>query len=195
MSPPKDIELPKFRSEKFSEVGFEPRTVRSPVQRSNPLGHRAPFRRDEPVKELMPTIVRQFRKWSNWVHKKLPHLIYFALATNYFNVFMSTFLLGLTSFEKIGGQWIFGGASDFSNLLAPWASGSRSLMLRAERDYGGMCIVENTIRDIILMCTLGDMNPVWQLVHDLLHYLSTVNPCCNCHPCNNLRIAIFSKTL
>ena len=66
------------------------------------------------------------------MHKKLPHLIYFALATNYFNVFMSTtVLLGLTSFEKIGGQWIFGGASDFSNLLAPWASGSRSLMLRA----------------------------------------------------------------
>ena len=25
-----------------------------------------------------------------------------------------------------------GGGSDFSNLLAPWASGSRSLMLRAE---------------------------------------------------------------
>ena len=68
------------------------------------------------------------------MHKKLPHLIYFALATNYFNVFMSTtVLLGLTSFEKIGGQWIFGGASDFSNLLAPWASGSRSLMLRAAR--------------------------------------------------------------
>ncbi len=66
------------------------------------------------------------------MHKKLPHLIYFALATNYFNVFMSTtVLLGLTSFEKIGGQCIFGGASDFSNLLAPWASGSRSLMLRA----------------------------------------------------------------
>ena len=43
----------------------------------------------------------------------------------------TTVLLGLTSFEKIGGQWIFGGASDFSNLLAPWASGSRSLMLRA----------------------------------------------------------------
>ncbi len=66
------------------------------------------------------------------MHKKLPHLIYFALATNYLNVFMSTtVLLGLTSFEKNGGQWIFGGASDFSNLLAPWASGSRSLMLRA----------------------------------------------------------------
>ena len=39
----------------------------------------------------------------------------------------------LTSFEKIGGQWIFGGASDFSNLLAPWASDSRSLMLRAAK--------------------------------------------------------------
>ena len=46
----------------------------------------------------------------------------------------TTVLLGLPSFEKIGGQWIFGGASDFSNLLAPWASGSRSLMLRAELD-------------------------------------------------------------
>ena len=68
------------------------------------------------------------------LHKKLPHLIYFALATNYSNVFMSlTVLLGLTSFEKIGGQWIFGGASNFSNLLAPWASGgSRNVMLRAE---------------------------------------------------------------
>ena len=43
----------------------------------------------------------------------------------------TTVLLRLTSFEKIGGQRIFGGASDFSNLLAPWASGSRSLMLRA----------------------------------------------------------------
>ena len=42
----------------------------------------------------------------------------------------TTVLLGLASFEKIGGQWIFGGASNFSNLLAPWASGSRSLMLR-----------------------------------------------------------------
>ena len=31
-----------FRSEKVSAVGFEPWTVRSPVQRSNPLGHRAP---------------------------------------------------------------------------------------------------------------------------------------------------------
>ena len=30
-----------------------------------------------------------------------------------------------------GGQSIFLGASNFSNLLAPWASGSRSLMLRA----------------------------------------------------------------
>ena len=37
----------------------------------------------------------------------------------------------LRRFKKIGGQWIFGGASNFSNLLAPWASGSRSLMLSA----------------------------------------------------------------
>ena len=51
----------------------------------------------------------------------------------------TTVLLGLTSFEKIGGQWIFGGASDFSNLLAPWASGSRSLMLRAAWDGAGLC--------------------------------------------------------
>ena len=43
----------------------------------------------------------------------------------------TTVLPGLTSFEKIGSQWIFGGASNFSNLLAPWASGSRSLILRA----------------------------------------------------------------
>ena len=43
----------------------------------------------------------------------------------------TTVWLGLTSFEKIGGQWILRGASNFSNLLAPWASGSRSLMLRA----------------------------------------------------------------
>ena len=47
----------------------------------------------------------------------------------------TTVLLALTSFEKIGGQWIFGGASNFSNLLAPWASGSRSLMLRAALIY------------------------------------------------------------
>ena len=59
-------------------------------------------------------------------------LIYFALATNYFDVFMSTaVLLGLTSFEKIGGQWILRGASNFFKLLAPWASGYRSLVLRA----------------------------------------------------------------
>ena len=44
----------------------------------------------------------------------------------------TTVLLGLTSFEKIRGQWILGGGgSNFSNLLATWASGSRSLMLRA----------------------------------------------------------------
>ena len=66
------------------------------------------------------------------LHKKLPYLIYFALATNYFNVFMSTtVLLGLKSFEKNWGPVDFRGASNFSNLLAPWASGSRSLMLRA----------------------------------------------------------------
>ena len=70
--------------------------------------------------QLVPTIVRQFRKWSNRVHKKLPHLICFALATNYFNVFMSTtVLLGLKLFEKIGGQWIWGGAVTFQTLLAP----------------------------------------------------------------------------
>ena len=58
------------------------------------------------------------------LHKKLPHLICFALATNYLNVFMSTtVLLGLTV--------DFWGASNFSNPLAPWASGSSSLMLRA----------------------------------------------------------------
>ena len=64
------------------------------------------------------------------LHKKLLHLICFALkATNYFNVFMSTMvLLGLTSFEKNWGPVDFWGASNFSNLLAPWASGSRSLM-------------------------------------------------------------------
>ena len=59
----------------------------------------------------------------------------------------TTVLLGLTSFEKIGGQRIWGGGgSNFSNLLAPWASGSRSLMLRAVRagglpksDFMNMC--------------------------------------------------------
>ena len=45
VSPPKDTgkagktELPKFRSE-VAASGFEPRTTRSPVQRSTPLGHR-----------------------------------------------------------------------------------------------------------------------------------------------------------
>ena len=39
-----------------------------------------------------------------------------------------TVLLGLTSFEKIGGQWILGGPVTFQIY---WASGSRSLMLRA----------------------------------------------------------------
>ena len=54
------------------------------------------------------------------LHKKRPHLICFALATNYFNVFMSTtVLLGLTSFEKIGGQWIFGGPVTFFKSTGP----------------------------------------------------------------------------
>ena len=43
----------------------------------------------------------------------------------------TTVLLGLTSFEKKWGPVDFWGGSNFSNLLAPWASGSRSLMLRA----------------------------------------------------------------
>ena len=49
------------------------------------------------------------------MHKKLPHLIYFASATNYLNVFMSTtVLLGLTSFEKNWGPVDFwGGPVDF----------------------------------------------------------------------------------
>ena len=54
VSPPKDtdwqsgvngIVIFKFRSEKFSKVGFEPgrdRPVASPSQPSNPLGQRAP---------------------------------------------------------------------------------------------------------------------------------------------------------
>ena len=98
--------------------------------------------------ELMPTIyncktVSQMILFLECT-KKIP-LIYFALATNYFNVFMSTtVLLGLPSFEKIGGQWIFGGAGDFSNLLAPWASGSRSLMLRADFSYQLLVIVACT---------------------------------------------------
>ena len=83
------------------------------------------------------------------LHKKLPHLIYFALATNYFNVFMSTaVLLGLMSFEKIGGQWIFGGGSNFSNLLAPWASSSRSLMLRAVESLGMILPVKRRIWEL-----------------------------------------------
>ena len=60
------------------------------------------------MKELMPTkcLANDLIECT----KKLSHLIYFALATNYINVFMSTtVLLGLTSFEKIGGQWIFWG--------------------------------------------------------------------------------------
>ena len=44
------------------------------------------------------------------LHKKLPHLIYFALETNYLNVFMSTtVLLGLMLFEKIGASGFLGG--------------------------------------------------------------------------------------
>ncbi len=35
-------ELPKFRSE-VAAAGFKPMTTRSPVQRSNPLGHRTPW--------------------------------------------------------------------------------------------------------------------------------------------------------
>ena len=72
------------------------------------------------------------------LHKKLPHLIYFALATFFLRpLIISMFLCrrrfysDLRRLKKNGGQWIFGGASNFSNLLAPWASGSRSLMLRA----------------------------------------------------------------
>ena len=45
------------------------------------------------------------------------------------------FYSDLRHLKKIGGQWVFGGASDFSNLLAPWASDSRSLMLRAEMPF------------------------------------------------------------
>ena len=68
----------------------------------------------------------------------------------------TTVLLGLTSFEKIGGQWIFGGASDFSNLLAPWASGSRSLMLRAASDEWVSCLevysdLQSTQHDLCMM--------------------------------------------
>ena len=37
---------------KFSSVGLEPSTVRSPVERSNPLGHRAPLRQPHPSSDL-----------------------------------------------------------------------------------------------------------------------------------------------
>ena len=50
------------------------------------------------------------------------------------------FYSDLRHLKKIGGQWVFGGASDFSNLLAPWASDSRSLMLRA----GGYLLVASS---------------------------------------------------
>ena len=43
----------------------------------------------------------------------------------------TTVLLGLTSVEKIGGKWILRGAVTFQIYWPPWASGSRSLMLRA----------------------------------------------------------------
>ena len=66
------------------------------------------------------------------LHKKLPHLIYFALATNYFNVFMSTtVLLGLTSFEKNWGPVYFGGAVTFQMYWPPGPVAPGALMLRA----------------------------------------------------------------
>ena len=48
-------------------------------------------------------------------------LLYFALANNYFNAFVSTtVLLGLTSFEeKNGDQWIWG-AVTFQIYWASW---------------------------------------------------------------------------
>ena len=49
------------------------------------------------------------------------------------------FYSDLRRLKKNGGQWIFGGASNFSNLLAPWASGSRSLMLRAAINNACTC--------------------------------------------------------
>ena len=51
------------------------------------------------------------------------------------------------SFEKIGGQWILGGGgSNFSNLLAPWASGSRSLMLKVAPEHPPISHDNDTIR-------------------------------------------------
>ena len=51
------------------------------------------------------------------LHKKLPHLIFFALATNYFNVFMSTrFYSDLRCLKKLGASGFRGGGSNFSNL-------------------------------------------------------------------------------
>ena len=71
----------------------------------------------------------------------------------------TTVLLGLTSFEKIGGQWIFGGASDFSNLLAPWASGSRSLMLRADIiQYKFVSYYDDNINEIVQLIVLINTN-------------------------------------
>ena len=64
----------------------------------------------------------------------------------------TTVLLGLTSFEKNWGPVDFWGASDFSNLLAPWASDSRSLMLRAVwvvlRKRAPMCDIELVALDL-----------------------------------------------
>ena len=83
----------------------------------------------------------------------------------------TTVLLGLTSFEKIGGQWIFGGASDFSNLLAPWASGSRSLMLRAVR-----CLLNGTFALSKYLQASGAIPLISLLIISMLtsgHYFST----------------------
>ena len=50
----------------------------------------------------------------------------------------TTGLLGLTSFEKIGGHCIFWGASNCSNLLGQWL---QELMLRAARQTSLALIV------------------------------------------------------
>ena len=69
---------------------------------------------------------------TNDSQKHLQHLIYFALAKIISIIlYVDAAYSDLRRFKKIGGQWIFGGFSNFSNLLAPWASGSISLMLRA----------------------------------------------------------------
>ena len=44
------------------------------------------------------------------------------------------FYSDLRRLKKLGASGFGGGGSNFSNLLAPWASGSRSLMLRAGRN-------------------------------------------------------------